>query len=262
MGVDADIAVSEVVDRTGRDLVAAELSAVSLGDRSRGIKMEGRIRNVDGTCYDTIELILVLYFAEIDVFGLRSALEIVLVGFEVDNAVLELHEFVSTCAKRLRGLRADQTEIALGESEGVVLIIELGRIAVVMERSDRESQLIDHGRVDFGGHDAHAVIVDLLDTGDIGSGITGLDTDRVLLIAGHQGLDRGTGVLCADHRRDVAIICLDHLVKSIRRCNTFVQSEAPVREACRDRILCLVIACRLAVVADLVDEGLLHAIDF
>ena len=263
MRVHSDIAVSEIINRAGRDLVARERTAVCFGDRRRSVKVEGRIRNVDRTCDNAIELIRILHFTEIDIFGLRSSEEVFVVGLEVDNAVLELQELIGTCAHGLCGLGADNAQIALGESEGVILIIVLCRITVVVKRRDRNGDLIDHGSIDLGGHDAHAVIAGLLNTRDIGSGITGLDTDRKLSIAGHQSLERRTCGLRRYHCSDIAVVLFrgDHNVKSFCRSDIRVHLESPVRETCRDGILRLVISCCLAVVTDLVDERFLHRID-
>ena len=46
-----------------------------------------------------------------------------------------------------------------------------------MQRGDGHAELIDGGRVDLIEGDGHAVVAGLLDTGDVGSGVTGLDTD-------------------------------------------------------------------------------------
>ena len=51
-----------------------------------------------------------------------------------------------------------------------------------MHRSDGHAELIDGGRVDLVEGDGHAVVAGLLDTGDVGSGVTGLDTDGGIVV--------------------------------------------------------------------------------
>ena len=87
-----------------------------------------------------------------------------------------------------------------------------------MQRGDGHAELIDGGRVDLIEGDGHAVVAGLLDTGDVGSGVTGLDTDGgivsvdVLVHHGRKSVGvadflfhsgEGPAVLIADRHREV-----------------------------------------------------------
>ena len=224
--------------------------------------MEGRICDIDGSGHNAVELILILYFTEVDIFGLGCAKIIAVIGLEVDNAVLELDELVGACAHGLCGLCTNHAQVALRESELVVVVIVLCLVAIVVKRRNSSCQLIDERRVNLGCYDTHGVIAGLLDTGDVGSGLACLHADCVLGIAGHQIFDRGTGCFCADHFQNVACIAVcDHLVEGFRCCDGIVKFKAPVFKTCCYRIAFRVQASCNAVVTDFLDEGLFTGIE-
>lgn len=65
---------------------------------------------------------------------------------------------------------------ALGEAEGVVVVIVQSGIAVVVQGGDGHLQLIDHGGGQLGGGQRHAVVTGLDDTGHRSNGVTDVDT--------------------------------------------------------------------------------------
>ena len=72
-----------------------------------------------------------------------------------------------------------------------------------MQRSDGDAQLVDRGGVNLGGDNAHGVVAGLLDTGDVGSGLTGLNAGLVLVccvaqLSLDEGGDAGAGSLGVD----------------------------------------------------------------
>ena len=174
----AEVAVTEVIDGIGRDLVAVQCAAVGLLDGFNGVVGEGGVSNIDGAGDDAVELVVIAHaLLEVEVLGLGSAKEVAVVGLEVDNAILILDVLVGACAHGDGGLGTHGAQIALGEAELVVVIVIEGGIAIVVHRSDGHAELIDGGRVDLVEGDGHAVVAGLLDTGDVGSGVTGLDAD-------------------------------------------------------------------------------------
>ena len=71
-------------------------------------------------------------------------------------------------------------EIALVETELVCIIVILVRLAIVVERCDGNTKLIDSCCVRLCQSDLKAVVAGLLDSGDAVCGIAGLDTDRIV----------------------------------------------------------------------------------
>ena len=66
-------------------------------------------------------------------------------------------------------------EVALGEAEGVVLVVVERLVAVVLVGARGDGELVDHRGVDAVGGDGHGVVVDLDDAGDVGGGVAGLN---------------------------------------------------------------------------------------
>ena len=230
VGVHADVAVAQVVNSVGGNLVAVQASAVGRLDGGDGVGGEGRIGDVDGAGDDAVELVVIGgALLEVDVLGLGLALEVVLVGLIVDDAVLELDELIGAGAHGDGGLGADRAQVALGEAKGVVVIIIQALVAIVVDGSDGNAQLRDGSGVDLGHDHTHVVVVDLLDAGDVGSGLTGLNAGLVLVtqVGNGQAQQRGASGLHFLSLSDVAVIGLNNGGPEIGSGGVLSNLEAP-----------------------------------
>ena len=103
-----------------------------------------------------------------------------------------------------------------------------------MHGSDGDAQLIDGHGVDLGHDDAHGVIAGLLDAGDVGGRLAGLNTRRELAgaitqLGGQQLRDGGAGLLGVDAVvGQIVAILLNDGSPEILHGGVIRQSEAPV----------------------------------
>ena len=75
---------------------------------------------------------------------LGRTLEVIRISIHIDNAVgIILHD-IRTGSQRLTCLLLHAGQITLRESEAVVLIIIQTLVPIVVHRSDRNLQLVDH----------------------------------------------------------------------------------------------------------------------
>ena len=138
---------------------------------------------------------------------LGCAVKVVGVGIEVNNAVAVLVEGVHTAAHGSAGLGAHNAQVALGEAEGVVVVVVQALVAVVVQRSDGHLQLVDHGGGQLAGGQGHAVVTGLDDTGNAGNVVTNGDTGGGVSVdvLGDQVRQGGTGSL-GFHSREVPVV--------------------------------------------------------
>jgi len=177
VGVDAEVAVAEVVDGVDRVDVAVELAVgVVALDRGDGVGVEGVVGGqIIGAGGDTGQHIGSGGLLEEDGLDLRAAEEVVFVGFQGDSAVLIGDELVRAGALGDGADSLHRGQIALGEAELVRVEVVVRGIAVVIQRGDDHGQLIDGGGIDLRHVEGHAVIAGLLDAGDIVGAFAGLD---------------------------------------------------------------------------------------
>ena len=199
--------------QTGGDdgAVQAVVAAVDLSDLLLDLERVAGIRNVDGAGLDTGDLVGFLGLDGVQVSDLGSAQVVQGVGVHVDGAVLIALENVSAAAQRSGGDRADMAQVALGEAEHVVVVVVQAVLAVVVQGSDGDLELVDHGVGQLGGGDGHAVIAGLDDTTDVGSGLTGGDAlgAHVVDILGDQVGQSGTGGLSLHLAEVPAVVVAD-----------------------------------------------------
>ena len=229
MGVDTDITIAKVVNCIRCDLVAGNLAAVLVSDSLCGIFTEGRISDIDGTCNNAVELICIGNLTEVDVLGLRCALVEVFVSFEVNNTVFKLDELVHAGTHRLGCLGADQAQIALRETEHVVIIIILSCIAIIVHRCNVHGQLVDHVGIHLCSLYSHGVIAGLNDTGDVRGCLTDGDTSGriVINIFRDQVGQSGTCGLSFHLGEGPAIVVTDSQ-EEVFCCSAVFKLEAPV----------------------------------
>ena len=136
--VDADVAVSKVCHGLDGDHVAVKVlvAAVQCGHLIDRVKAEGRTCNIQCARAYAACFICFLYELEVDVFDLRLALVVQRICLYGCNAVLIAFESVRTSAQRLCRVRLHAGEVALRETEVVVVNVKCFFIAIVMKRSD------------------------------------------------------------------------------------------------------------------------------
>ena len=197
VGVDAHIAVAQEVVQAGGDdgAVQAVVAAVDVGHLVGHVGGVAGLSNVQGTGLDTGDHVGLGGLHVVEVLDLGGAQIVAVIGLVVHHAVGVLDELVGAGAHGAAGLGLHTGQIALGEAEGIILIIVQGLIAVVVHGGNGQSQLIDHGSVDLSGGNPHGVVAGTLDTGNVGSGLTGSNTNGVSRIqvapqgtAGHLGI--------------------------------------------------------------------------
>ena len=130
-----------------------------------------------------------------------------------------------------------------------------------MQRGDRDCQLINHGSVDLRRNNAKLIIVDLLDTADVGSGFTGLDTDCISLVIIHEIGKSCSCILGLGKSCKIAFIALDHHIPEILCRSLILKCEAPVCSACRNTVVFLVVAAALAEINNALCESLAGLVD-
>ena len=233
MGVDADIAVACCIDRNRVNLITGNFAvAVCLLDGVRNLVRVGRVRNVCRARDDRVDIVGLVDVSHAKVLNLRLAEEVVRVCLQRDNTVLILLKHVRACADRLRGLCANQAEVALRETELVVCIVVLRLITVVVKRANRDSELINHLRIDLGCNHAEGVVAGLLDTRDVRRGSSGLDTDRELVVIVHELKELGSRALLGGHILHAAVVSREHRVEEIH-CGR-IRLEIRIAVICRD----------------------------
>ena len=148
-------------------------------------------------------------------------------------------------------------QIALVEAEHVVVVVVLILLAIVVHGGVVHTQLIDGGGVDLGQNNAHVVIVDLLDTLNVGGRVTGLDTSLVLVAQGidGQGVQIAAGRLNANSLVDIAVEVVQDGLPEVLDGGILSQLVTPVGSAGSHGVVSSVVAVGDAVVADLLGEG-------
>ena len=214
VGVDAHIAVAQVVHGVDGDDGTVEVlaAAVGCGNLLDGVSGEGRIGDVQSAGLHAVDLIGLVGLLEVDVLDLGLALPVVLVGLQSHGAVLIADELVGTSAHGLAVLLTHDGQIALGEAELVVLVVVQLLLAVVVHGSNHQRQLIDAGGGDLSGGHTHGVVTGLLDAGDVGSGLTGLNTHVVgIIVLNEVGeISQAAGRLLSGHLSGIAIVGSQH----------------------------------------------------
>ena len=176
-----------------------------------------------------------------------------------DHTVFILLEDVRTGAHGVRGLAADEGQVTLRETEGVVVIIIQGSVAIVVHRRNGDAQLIDSGCFELRAMHGHAVVAGLLDARDVRGALTGGNTlgIRIGLVAELCVDQVGDGAACglgvdAAVGHIVAVLIDDRLeeISGGRICGEAL--KAPQRRALGDVGRTVV----LAVIRDLLREGL------
>ena len=126
-----------------------------------------------------------------------------------------------------------------------------------MQGGDGQLQLVDHGGVDLGGHDAHGVVAGALDAGDVGSGLAGGDAGAPqAIIAGQQRGESGAGGLGLDGGGKVRVVG-DDGVEEVHGSGVCSQVRiAPLSGGLGDGSALSHSAGGHAVVHDLLDPGL------
>ena len=101
----------------------------------------------------------------------------------------------------------------------------------MVQGSNHQRQLIDAGGGDLSGHHSHGVVAGLLDAGDVGSRLTGLDTNIVSIIVLHvvgQVREILSGALNHSHLSGVAAVVLQHGLVEVLIGGILSQLVAPV----------------------------------
>ena len=204
VGVEADIAVAEVGDEVGLDGIAGDL-AVRVGflDLLGSFLGVGGVSYVDRAGDNAGDLIFILHLAPDDSVDLGLALPVGRVLLQGDGAVGPALEGVRAGADRRGGHGLDVGQIALDKAEHVVVVVILVSLAIVVHGAHGDGELIDGGGVDLGEGDGHGVVTGLDDTGNVGSGLAGLDGDGIVVVGVAQlsleeGGDAGAGGLSVD----------------------------------------------------------------
>ena len=255
LGADAEVAVAEVVNRVGGDHGAVDV-VIAVGglDGVDGVLGVAGIGDVDGAGGDAIELILVVAFEELHELGLRSALEVGVIGLEVHNAVLELHKLVGAGAHGLGGLGLHAGEVALREAELILVVVVEGSVAVVVHRGDGHGQLIDRGSVSLGQGHAHGVIAGLLDALDAVGALAGLHALGVVGEVGEELIPAHVGSLGGDQGRDVVVVGFHHGSPEVRRGGVLCKLIAPVGGALGNGVALFVVAVGNAEISNALSE--------
>ena len=168
--------------------------------------------------------------------GLRLALVVGGVGIHVNGAVLKALENIGTSAQRLGGLFSDDGQVALVKAELVVVVVVLALVAIVVERSNGHSQLINQGSVNLGCYNTHAVVAGFLNAGDVIGRLASLNTNSriVVNVLGDQIGQSGTGSL-SFHLREVPAVLIANGQEEVLYGCVCVQGEAPLRSSVSNR---------------------------
>ena len=229
LGAQGDVAVAaEVLQTGGDDGAILALGAVDVGDLVSNFQRVRRIGNVDGASLNAGDLIGLLGLLHVDVSDLGCAVKVGGVGIQIDNAVAVLVEGEHTAAQRSAGLGADTAQVALGEAEGVVVVIVQSGIAVVVQGGDGHLQLIDHGGGQLGGGQGHAVVASLDDTGNIGHVVANGDTSGGVVVnfLGNQ-IRQGRASSLGFHSGEVPVVLGADSQEEILSGSAIGQVEAP-----------------------------------
>ena len=126
-----------------------------------------------------------------------------------------------------------------------------------MHRGNGNAQLVDGGCVNLVKGDGHAVVAGLLDAGDVGSGLAGLDACLIIGAEGGDGqhVKGGTGALNGNSLIDIAAEFIKDRLPEIFDSCILGQRIAPVGSAGSDGIGGGVVAVVLAVINDLLRKG-------
>jgi len=167
--IDTDVTITQVVNQAGGDHGTSHF-AVAIGFHNFFVAglVVGHFTSICNASHNSGHNFIGSSFTELDFADLGAATIVIGVGFEVDNAVVVLDEFVGTSAHWGGGQAFLLGEIAKVKSEHVVLIIVFGGITIVVQGGDVETKdRVDRrGFVTIGGH-FHGVVIDLLDASDI-----------------------------------------------------------------------------------------------
>ena len=229
LSVQGNVAVAaEVLQTGGDDGAILALGAVDVGDLVSNFQRVGRIGDVDGASLNAGDLIGLLGLLHVDVGDLGCVVEVVGVGIQVNNAVAVLVEGVHTTAQRSAGLGADAAQVTLDKAEGVVVVVVQGSITIVVQRSDGDLQLVDHGGGQLAGGQGHAVVAGLNDTGNIGHVVANGDTGGGVVVnfLGDQVRQGRAGAL-SFHSREVPVISLADSQEEVLSGSAIGQVEAP-----------------------------------
>ena len=229
LGAQGDVAVAaEVLQTGGDDGAILALGAVDVGDLVSNFQRVGRIGNVDSASLHAGDLIGLLGLLHVDVSDLGCTVKVGGVGIQIDNAVAVLVEGEHTAAQRSAGLGADTAQVALGEAEGVVVVIVQSGIAVVVQGGDGHLQLIDHGGGQLGGGQGHAVVASLDDTGNIGHVVANGDTSGGVVVnfLGNQ-IRQGRASSLGFHSGEVPVVLGADSQEEILSGSAIGQVEAP-----------------------------------
>ena len=129
------------------------------------------------------------------------------------------------------------------------IVVVLLSIAVVMHRSNRDSKVVDCRCIRLSQCNLDSIVVDLLDTFDVVSGIAGLDTKLIISIGGHQFINTLVGFFGVDGCCIVAAVSFEDRICEIFFSCAFFEFIAPVRSNCFDRVF-------LCVGTIIVDQGI------
>ena len=262
VGVDAEVAVSAVVNEVGSQGVADQLIiGVCILDGSNGVAVDGRGGDVIGAGDDAGDIVAVNAFLHKHNLGDRLTLEVIGVGLEGDNTLVVAVKHVCAAAYGNGGLVLDDAQIALGEAEAVVVVVVEGLITVVVQRSNGEGHVIDCFSVKLSHVHGHGVVARALNACNVCSAAAGGDTDGVCCVVFHQVKEAGACRLGVGEGDKVAFVGFHHVGKEVSRGGVFRKLEAPVCSACCDGILSLVVACTLAIVYDFLCESCTGLID-
>ena len=198
------------------NLISGKLSvAVCLLDGICHFCREGRCCNIHGTRQNGVQSVRLTYVINSKVLYLRCTVEVFVICSKRNYTVLILFKNISTCTKRLGCLLPYRRKIALREAELILIIVKLCLITIVMKRCHKNSQLINHLRINLGSHNTKSILSGLLDTADVRSGLTGLYPDSIVLVAWHKFRKLGSGALCRTHLCYASVILLEHSVKEV-----------------------------------------------
>ena len=153
-------------------------------------------------------------------------------------------------------------EVTLFETEHVVVVIKLVCFTIVVERRDRNAELVDSCCVNFSELDIHFIVVDLCDTCDVRSGFACFDTLYIIAVGGDQVIDGAACRLCGDHGSQIVSISFRKNQECIEIGCAFRYFKAPVGELDGDVVIFCVVACSYEVVADLLDECVSSGFNF
>ena len=249
--IDAKVAVSAVVNEVGGQGIANKLVVgVCILDGCNRVIVDGRCRYIECSGNRARYIVGIDSFLHEKNLCYRLALEVIRICLEGNNALVIAVKHISAAPDRLSGLVLYDAQVALDKTEAVVVVIVEGFVAVVVQRGNRESHVIDSLCIKLRHVDGHGIVACALNACDVCSTVAGGHADSIGCIVVHQVIEAGTSRLGIGEGCKVAFVSFHHVGKEISRSGILREFKTPVGSAGCNSVICFIVAGAFAVIHD------------